>query len=215
VVPALKQLPGVESVAVSPAVGVSARGPAAGGLAGTLTVTYQPSRVTATQIVRTAQQALEADPADPYPVTVVWVRHPAAQAEGTRATSQDLTLLNGQVLPVPDGHPLLLFFMSAQCGSCLAGEQQLHRLAATLPPTVQLVSVDVTPEYDPPKLVADMARVAGAWWPQAYAAAPVLQAYHVTQLDQVAVLAPDGRLLYDGALPSNAVLRHWLAQAVP
>jgi hypothetical protein len=103
--------------------------------------------------------------------------------------------------------------MSSSCGSCISGEQQLAHIAARTPATVQWLSLDVDPGYDTPKAVLTVARLTGAHWPQAFATQTIIQAYHVTQLDMVAVIAQDGALLYDGALPSSTRLTALIQRA--
>jgi thiol-disulfide isomerase/thioredoxin len=116
-------------------------------------------------------------------------------------------------LRIPNGHPVVLYFMSAQCASCAQGEQQLTTFAREAPDGVQVVSLDVTPDYDSPATVLAMARDLGASWPQAYATVPIMEAYDVTALDQVAVVNGQGRVVYDGALPSTAALLQLVRQA--
>ncbi|MCY0885809.1 MAG: hypothetical protein OWV35_07995, partial [Firmicutes bacterium] len=114
---------------------------------------------------------------------------------------------------VPAGGPTLLYFMSAQCASCIAGEEQLAALRPRLPAGVHLVSLDVTPGYDTAAALAALARRAGAGWPQAFATPAILTAYRVTALDQVAVISRQGHLLYDGPLPSDRRLLALMAAA--
>ena len=121
-------------------------------------------------------------------------------------TAFEVTSLEGSRITVPDGHPVVLYFMSAQCASCAQGEQQLSAFVHQLPAGVQIVSLDVTPTYDPASAVLAMAQEVGAAWPQAYATVPIMEAYDVTQLDQVAVVSGSGHIVYDGGLPSNATL---------
>ncbi|MCY0899616.1 MAG: hypothetical protein OWU33_11905 [Firmicutes bacterium] len=132
---------------------------------------------------------------------------------GPSAASFTVKTLEGQRLTVPDGRPTVVFFMSAACGSCLGGEQQLAQLAATVSTRVRWLSLDVAPGYDTPQAVLSAAAVTGAHWPQGYATTAILKAYHVTQLDQVAVISGNGRLIYDGPLPSNARLSLLLDKA--
>ena len=95
----------------------------------------------------------------------------------------------------------------------MQGERQLAALQAELPATVQMVSLDVTPQVDTARMLKQMAREAGAHWPQAFATPALLTAYHVVALDQVAVLTARGRVVYDGGLPSNGQLRQAIARA--
>jgi thiol-disulfide isomerase/thioredoxin len=132
---------------------------------------------------------------------------------GPSAAAFTVKTLEGQRVTVPDGRPTVVFFMSAGCGSCLGGEQQLAQLAETMPARVRWLSLDVAPGYDTPQAVLSAAALTGAHWPQGYATAAILKAYHVTQLDQVAVISGNGRLIYDGALPSSARLSVLLDQA--
>lgn len=122
--------------------------------------------------------------------------------------------LSGATITVPGAPVTVMYFMSAQCGSCVAGEQQLATLVPNLPSTVRFVSVDVTPQTDSPTTVMTMAQSVGAQWPQAFASNAMLEAYHVTQLDQVAVVNSHGQILYNGALPSNTQLQQLIGQAV-
>ncbi|MBX5468181.1 MAG: hypothetical protein K6U14_11925 [Firmicutes bacterium] len=133
---------------------------------------------------------------------------PAASAPAAPpAPRVTLTALSGQALTVPDGKPTILYFISAQCSSCVAGLHELAALGTQLPHSVQWVSVDVTPQYDSPPTVTTMMAETGAQWPAAYATNALLEAYHVTELDQLAVIGANGRLLYDGGRPSAATLR--------
>lgn len=117
-----------------------------------------------------------------------------------------VTALSGSTVSVPNGAPTVVYFMSAICGSCIQGEQQLAQLAPQLPGSVRLLSLDVTPQSDTAQSLAGVAQETGARWPQAFATSAILQAYRVTQLDQVAVVTASGRVLYNGPLPSNSQL---------
>jgi hypothetical protein len=92
--------------------------------------------------------------------------------------------------------------MAAWCGSCAAGEQQLAQMQPQLPPGVQMVSLDVTPQTDTPAALDKLAAAAGAKWPQAFASNAVISAYKVAYLDTVAVVSSKGQLLYKGPIPS-------------
>jgi copper chaperone CopZ len=71
VVPQIKSLPGVSKVTYSPFVGSSKHGPAANGLIGTLTITFDPSKTTAMDMVQAAEDALQADPHNRAVVKIV------------------------------------------------------------------------------------------------------------------------------------------------
>lgn len=114
---------------------------------------------------------------------------------------------------IPDGGPTVLYFMSAQCGSCIQGEQQLAQIQGQLPKSAQLISLDVTPQYDTPQMLASIAQSVGAHWPQAFVNPTLLQAYHVIALDQVTVIAASGHVVYNGALPSNGQLMNLIHEA--
>lgn len=115
---------------------------------------------------------------------------------------------------VPDGHPTLVYFMSTQCGSCVAGEQQLAELRHRMPQAMHLVSLDVAPGYDTPAMVLAMAREVGAHWPQAYARQSVINRYHITALDEVVIMNAEGRVIYDAGLPSDARILQLVHKAV-
>ena len=129
-----------------------------------------------------------------------------ATGAGTPAPAFQVATLNAGTVHVPTARPTVVYFMSASCGSCISGEQQLAHVAAQTSASVQWLSLDVDPGYDTPRAVLSMAQDTGAHWPQAFGTNAIIQAYHVTQLDMVAVIAKNGTLLYDGALPSNAQL---------
>lgn len=130
-----------------------------------------------------------------------------------QAPAFQVASLNAGTIRVPMARPTVVYFMSASCGSCISGEQQLARVAAQTPASVQWVSLDVDPGYDTPQAVLSMAQYTGAHWPQAFGTNAIIQAYHVTQLDMVAVIAKNGALLYDGALPSLTHLKTLIHQA--
>lgn len=117
------------------------------------------------------------------------------------------------IMAVPNGHPTVVFFMSAQCGSCAAGEHQLANLRGMVPRRVRFLSLDVAPGYDTPAMVLALAHSVDAHWPQAYATAAILHRYHITALDEVVVINARGGVRYDGALPSNARLLRAIRQA--
>ncbi len=143
--------------------------------------------------------------------TTTPVRTPAPKDPAAPAFSvKDLA---GAAISVPNGAPTLVYFMSAICGSCIQGEQQLAQLAAQLPGSVRLLSLDVTPQYDTAQSLAAVAQETGAHWPQAFSTSAILQAYHVTQLDQAAVVTASGHVLYNGPLPSNSQLLSLLHRA--
>jgi len=132
---------------------------------------------------------------------------------GTVAPAFQVASLNAGTIRVPMAKPTVVYFMSAACGSCISGEHQLAQVAARTSTSVQWLSLDVEPGYDTSQAVLSMARSTGAHWPQAFATNAMIQAYHVTQLDTVAVIAKDGTLLYDGALPSSTRLTTLIHQA--
>ena len=72
---------------------------------------------------------------------------PPAQVEAV-ASAFSVRDLSGSTVSVPNGAPTVVYFMSATCGSCIQGEQQLAQLATQLPGSVRLLSLDVTPQYD-------------------------------------------------------------------
>lgn len=131
----------------------------------------------------------------------------------TRAPAFQVTSLNAGPVRVPAGRPTVVYFMSAACGSCYAGEQQLAQVAAHMPASVQWLSLDVEPGYDTPSAVLSMAQTVGARWPQAFATPAILQEYHIAVLDMVAVIGQHGALLYDGPLPATARLEALIHQA--
>lgn len=134
-------------------------------------------------------------------------------AANTKRTALAVTTLAGTTLRIPNGHPTVLYFMSAQCASCAQGEKQLTALAQELPAGAQLVSLDVTPSYDSVSAVEAMGRAVGATWPAAYATPRILTAFDVVALDQVAVVTGTGQIVYDGGLPSNAKLLQLVNEA--
>lgn len=123
-----------------------------------------------------------------------------------KAPAFQVPSLNADVVRVSATRPTVVYFMSSSCGTCVSGEQHLAQIAAHTPASVQWLSLDVDPGYDSPRAVLAMAHLTGARWPQAFATEAIIQAYHVTQLDTVAVIAKNGTLLYDGALPSTSRL---------
>lgn len=137
----------------------------------------------------------------------------SAAPTGTRAPAFQVASLNAGAVRVPSARPTVVYFMSAGCGSCISGEQQLAQVAAHLPASVLWLTLDVEPGYDTAKAVLSMAQGVGAYWPQAFASNAILQAYHVNQLDMVAVIGKNGALLYDGPLPSTAQLDALIQQA--
>ena len=158
-------------------------------------------------------------PETPAPATCCGGTIPVSSSTAAPVTSSSVptdrvTSVSGQTVSWPrPGTVTVLYFMSAQCGSCIQGEQQLAALQAGLPATVQLVSLDVTPGVDTAAMLRSVARETGAQWPQAFATPALLTAYHVAALDQVAILTAQGRVVYDRGLPSNAQLRQWIARA--
>lgn len=120
----------------------------------------------------------------------------------TTLTVPRMTLesVSGQAISIPGSGVTVLYFMSAQCSSCAAGAHQLLGLVNQLPPGARLVSVDVAPGQDTPHLLAQFNSSVGVTWPQVYATNAMLQAYHVTALDEVAVVNARGQVTYVGAL---------------
>ncbi len=158
-------------------------------------------------------------PATPAPVTccggaVAESTPPTAAATSSSVSADQVTSASGQTVSWPrSGTVTVLYFMSAQCGSCIQGERQLAALQAGLPATVRLLSLDVAPGVDTAAMLRAVARETGAHWPQAFATPAILTAYHVAALDQVAVLTARGRVVYDGGLPSNSQMRQEIARA--
>lgn len=72
VIPAIKALRGVKSIAFSPFVGISKGGSARNGLMGTLTVSFNRSELQPGIIAAAAQRALEADPYNRGTVRLVY-----------------------------------------------------------------------------------------------------------------------------------------------
>lgn len=147
------------------------------------------------------------------PASISPVSSAVHSATETAAPAFQVASLNAGTVRVPMAKPTVVYFMSASCGSCISGEQQLAHLAAKMPASVQWLSLDVDPGYDTRKDVLSMARYTGAHWPQAFGTNAIINAYHVTALDMVAVIAKNGALLYDGALPSSSHLRTLIQQA--
>lgn len=108
---------------------------------------------------------------------------------------------HGQTIMVPSGHTTILYFMAAWCGSCAVGERSLAHLQSQFPPGVHIISLDVTPQVDTPAALENLATLAGATWPQAFASTAVLAAYKITSLDTLAVVSSKGQLMYEGPLP--------------
>ena len=78
---------------------------------------------------------------------------------------------------------------------------------------MQLVSLDVTPEVDTAAMLTAVARQAVAHWSQAFATRALFSAYQVTALDQVAILTAQGRVVYEGGLPSNSQMCQLMRRA--
>jgi hypothetical protein len=140
-------------------------------------------------------------------------RHHVVAKTTPATTPVTVTTLAGGTVRIPDGHPTVLYFMSAQCASCAQGEQQLAAFARQLPPGAELLSLDVTPRYDSVSAVEAMGRAVGATWPAAYATPQVMTAFDVVALDQVAVVTGTGHIVYDGGLPSNQALLQLVRKA--
>jgi hypothetical protein len=118
-----------------------------------------------------------------------------------------LTSIGGQSLAFPDrSKPTLLYFMSASCSSCWQGDHQLAQIYPQLRGRAEVVSLDVTPQVDTPSQLAQMARATGAVWPQAFATSSILARYGINDLDTVVIVSPNGKVAYDGAMPSRAKL---------
>lgn len=168
-----------------------------------------------TDSVRAASAGQAASPVPQSPSDSAPATSTASTGNATTAAAPPFQVasLNAGPVKVPNGQPTVVYFMSAGCGSCISGEQQLAHVAAITSASVQWLSLDVDPGYDTPKAVLSMAHYTGAHWPQAFGTNAIINAYHVTQLDMVAVIAKNGKLLYDGALPSNTQLQTLIAQA--
>ncbi len=124
-----------------------------------------------------------------------------------------LTTLAGTAVAIPTGKPTVLYFMSASCSSCWQGSAQLSQLWPRWRGRADLISLDVTPQVDTPRAVAQMVSTTGATWPQAYATQAILSRYRVEYLDTVVVLSPRGKVVYDGAIPPNPRLSILLGKA--
>lgn len=117
-----------------------------------------------------------------------------------------LTSMTGQTLTFPQGRPTLLYFMSASCSSCWQGNSQIAGIYPTLRHMAQVVSLDVTPQVDTVSQVEQMVQSTGATWPQAFATPSILTRYRIRYLDTTVVLSPTGKVVYDGAIPSDSRL---------
>lgn len=126
-----------------------------------------------------------------------------------------ITMVSGQTVTVPDSQPTLIYFMSATCSSCAAGENQLAQLFHQEAPGARFLSLDISPSVDSAATLEHLASSIGASWPHALASPTVLAQYHVSQLETVAIISPTGQLVYEGHLPSNTVLQQWIQQAGP
>lgn len=164
----------------------------------------------ASSVVRTTALG---SPTGSLPATCCGGTTTPTAAARTASVRYHATSISGQSVSWPSAGVTVLYFMSAQCGSCIQGEQQLAALEATLPATVHLVSLDVTPQTDTRSMLSAVAHQVGAHWPQAFATPALLTAYHVVALDQVAVVNAHGQVVYDGALPFNTQLRQMIRQA--
>lgn len=136
-----------------------------------------------------------------------------AEGAGALGSPFRLTSLTGQSLVFPGPRPTLLYFMSASCSSCWQGASQIARIWPRLRREAQVISLDVTPQVDSPAAVEQMTQATGARWPQAFATAAILNRYRVEYLDTAVVLSPTGKVLYDGAVPSNRRILALVKQA--
>lgn len=132
---------------------------------------------------------------------------------GGQATSFTAVTLSGQQVTVPGGKPSVVFFFSANCGTCGPGAQALAQ-AQQATPGANYVAVDV----DPSETDADVAEFLAT--NQATSLAYTLdtdgvltRAYQLTQLSNAVVLDADGTIVYRGVDPTAEQIRTALATA--
>lgn len=114
---------------------------------------------------------------------------------------------DGKTIVVPKpGVTTVLYFLSAGCGECVSGEQEIRSIVRWLPKDVELVSIDVAPAYDTSLDLEQFAKAVGATWPHAFASVALLRHYRVERLEQLAVVDREGRLVFDGLIPPAATL---------
>lgn len=140
---------------------------------------------------------------------------PAKAPEAATAVGNGYRIasVTGQALTFPARRPTLLYFMSATCSSCWQGSHRLAQIYPHLRRMAQVISLDVTPQVDTPAQVQQMVQATGVRWPQAFATPAILDRYHVSYLDTVVVLSAAGKVVYDGATPSDHKILALIAAA--
>ena len=135
-------------------------------------------------------------------------------SQQSSATATGLSVLiftdvNGKRISVNPNEKTVLHFMTSSCSDCLPTETTLAKFQNT--PGVQLISIDVEPQADNASTIAQFSKVADSHWPYVLETnSSLIQKFHVTELDTVVVLYHN-KVIYNGAVPSEAQLKQVLA----
>lgn len=113
--------------------------------------------------------------------------------------------IQGQTVTLAAGKPTLLYFVAAWCSSCAYGESQLRQVYDRYGQAVRLITVDVDPQQDTPRMVAAFAKDYGGPWPAVLDQGQRLtRLYHVTSLDSSYLVNARGVIVYAAQAPLTA-----------
>lgn len=136
---------------------------------------------------------------------------PASQITDTSATVSNLSFtdINGKKISVNPNKKTVLHFLATSCSVCLPTETMLTKFKDMS--NVQMISVDVDPQGDSPSTITQFAKVAGSQWPYVLETDQTLiERFHVTELDTVAVLYHN-KVIYEGVAPTATQMQKVLA----
>ena len=126
-------------------------------------------------------------------------------ALGDTAPSFSAKDIQGQTVTLAAGKPTLMYFVAAWCSSCAYGDTQLRQVYDRYGHALRLITIDVDPQQDTPRMVAAFAKHYGGPWPEVLDQGERLtRLYHVTSLDSSYLVNAQGVIVYAAQSPLTA-----------
>lgn len=134
---------------------------------------------------------------------------------GDQAPALAVETISGSTFSLPTDKPVIVFFMTVGCGSCVEESVALGRVERSFGDRVAILAVDMNPS-EPVEYLKEFARSVGD---PGYAFAidargDLTKAFQATALDTTVVIDGSGEIVYRDEVPSNVrTIRFALAKA--
>ncbi|XAS66728.1 TlpA family protein disulfide reductase [Micrococcaceae bacterium Sec5.7] len=136
-----------------------------------------------------------------------------ASSGAAAAGSVQVQTLGGASLTIPTGHPTVLYFFTASCGSCVAGAKAVAAGLAKAAPGAQAMAVDLDPGEPTETLTAFMSSIGNPPLTFTRDDGTLLKKFNVDALGLTVVLNGAGKEVYRGVDPSADQIAQALAAA--